>query len=218
MSRLLSFVRKMVGASVGADGRSGYAPKPLAGEHGKFMRGDATWQNVPGGGDVLIANNGAEWANKTARDAFAPNVNLRQVQEITDQILAESGHVLFNGISGDRATSQLVGSNVGTNDFTLRAKVRIPTANPSSAAGIATLSSSSTTTAGYAFGVYVGTTGKLTAILYGATVSDLRLKAVTANAVTTWGGKLVTVSVTRSGSTLKWYVDDTEVAMDADTT
>lgn len=38
--------RAMVGATGAADGTAGTTPKPLAGENGKFLRGDGTWQPI----------------------------------------------------------------------------------------------------------------------------------------------------------------------------
>lgn len=37
----------LVGATASAAGTAGYAPKPNAGDQGKFLRGDATWQALP---------------------------------------------------------------------------------------------------------------------------------------------------------------------------
>lgn len=37
----------LAGATASAAGTAGYAPKPSAGDQGKFLRGDATWQSLP---------------------------------------------------------------------------------------------------------------------------------------------------------------------------
>jgi hypothetical protein len=43
----LSSLKNMGGASSGAAGSAGFAPAPAAGDNLKFLRGDATWQNIP---------------------------------------------------------------------------------------------------------------------------------------------------------------------------
>ena len=40
---------EMTGATSGADGTGGTVPAPVAGDEGKFLRGDATWQEAGGG-------------------------------------------------------------------------------------------------------------------------------------------------------------------------
>ena len=37
----------MTGASAGTDGASGLAPKPLAGDEGKYLKGNGTWADAP---------------------------------------------------------------------------------------------------------------------------------------------------------------------------
>lgn len=57
----------MVGDS-GAGGTKGLVGAPAAGDSGKFWRGDATWASIPGGGDMLAANNLSDVASaSTAR-------------------------------------------------------------------------------------------------------------------------------------------------------
>lgn len=41
----ISGFSEMVGATASADGASGLVPQPLAGDEGKFLRGDGTWAN-----------------------------------------------------------------------------------------------------------------------------------------------------------------------------
>ena len=42
-----AMISVMEGATVSADGASGLVPKPLAGDHDKFLKGDGTWGGVP---------------------------------------------------------------------------------------------------------------------------------------------------------------------------
>lgn len=43
-------VSTMTGATADTDGAAGLVPAPKAGQHGKFLRGDGTWADVPQGG------------------------------------------------------------------------------------------------------------------------------------------------------------------------
>lgn len=42
----------MTGATASADGASGLVPQPLAGDEGKFLKGDGTWATIPGVADI----------------------------------------------------------------------------------------------------------------------------------------------------------------------
>lgn len=44
----LSQIRNMGGATANAGGSAGFAPAPAAGDNTKYLRGDATWQAIPG--------------------------------------------------------------------------------------------------------------------------------------------------------------------------
>lgn len=43
---------EMTGATSEADGTGGTVPAPVAGDEGKFLRGDGSWQTVAGGGEA----------------------------------------------------------------------------------------------------------------------------------------------------------------------
>lgn len=47
-SKKLSQIKNMGGASSLAAGSAGFAPAPAAGDNTKYLRGDATWQAIPG--------------------------------------------------------------------------------------------------------------------------------------------------------------------------
>lgn len=55
----------MVGDS-GSGGSKGLVPAPATGDATKFLRGDATWQTIPGGGDALTANPLSQFAATTS--------------------------------------------------------------------------------------------------------------------------------------------------------
>lgn len=42
----------MTGATASTDGTSGLVPQPLAGDEGKFLKGDGTWVTIPGVADI----------------------------------------------------------------------------------------------------------------------------------------------------------------------
>lgn len=43
----------MTGATASSDGAAGYAPRPVIGDETKFLRGDGTWTDVPGGESLV---------------------------------------------------------------------------------------------------------------------------------------------------------------------
>lgn len=55
----------MVGDS-GAGGSKGLVPAPTTGDATKYLRGDATWQTIPGGGDALTTNPLSQFAATTS--------------------------------------------------------------------------------------------------------------------------------------------------------
>lgn len=55
----------MVGDS-GAGGTKGLVPAPATGDASKFLKGDATWAAIPGGGDALVANPLSQFAATTS--------------------------------------------------------------------------------------------------------------------------------------------------------
>jgi hypothetical protein len=50
----------------GSGGSKGLVPAPTTGDATKFLRGDATWQTIPGGGDALVANPLSQFAATTS--------------------------------------------------------------------------------------------------------------------------------------------------------
>lgn len=53
----------MTGASAGIAGVSGLVPQPSAGDEGKFLRGDGTWQTISSGGSTDVQINGSSITN-----------------------------------------------------------------------------------------------------------------------------------------------------------
>lgn len=50
----------------GAGGTKGLVPAPVSGDSTKFLKGDATWASIPGGGDALVANPLSQFASTTS--------------------------------------------------------------------------------------------------------------------------------------------------------
>lgn len=60
-----ALLNAMVGDS-GSGGTKGLVPAPVAGDSTKFLRGDGTFQTIPGGGDALTSGNLSQFAATTS--------------------------------------------------------------------------------------------------------------------------------------------------------
>lgn len=87
-TQLTTLVNPFVGDS-GAGGTKGLVPAPGVGDATKFLRGDATFVTIPGGGDMLAANNLSDVAS--AASAFV-NIKQAATQAVTGVVeLASAG-------------------------------------------------------------------------------------------------------------------------------
>jgi len=120
--------------------------------------------------------------------------------------------VTFDGAtSGTRITSTLTGQNIGTGDMSMWNRFRVFTTTGTTRY-IASLSSSSTTSdQARACLLYINSIGGLVFYLYGATVSDFRYGTI-AGFQTAYSGQVVDVVVTRTGATLKIYINGIDTA------
>jgi len=120
--------------------------------------------------------------------------------------------VNFDGAtSGTRITSTLTGQNIGTGDMSMWNRFRVFTTTGTTRY-IASLSSSSTTAdQARACLLYINSIGGLVFYLYGATVSDFRYGTI-AGFQTSYSGQVVDVVVTRTGATLKIYINGIDTA------
>jgi hypothetical protein len=102
---------------------------------------------------------------------------------------------------------------LGTGDFSLWSRFRVPTSIPSGQfPGICSLSSSSTTASvANAFRVLLTDSGSLQLQRYGATTSDFR-SATISGFRASFSGQITDFVVTRSGNTVKIYINDTDTA------
>ena len=120
--------------------------------------------------------------------------------------------VAFDGAtSGTRIVSTLTSQNIGTGDMSMWNRFRVFTTTGTTRY-IASLSSSSTSAdQARACILYINSIGGLVFYLYGATTSDFR-SATIAGFQTLYSGQVVDIVVTRTGATLKIYINGTDTA------
>lgn len=120
----------------------------------------------------------------------------------------------FDGATSDsRITSNLTGQNIGTGDFSIWARFRVPSTVNSINRSIVGISTSATTPL-QAESIHLflaGNAGELAVRLYGATTSDLR-QATINSFLSTFTGQVVDIVVTRTGATLKIYVNGVDTS------
>lgn len=121
--------------------------------------------------------------------------------------------VSFDGATAStRISSTLTGQNIGTGAFSVWSRFRVPTSIPASQfPGILCLSdSNSTASRANAVRIFIDT-GVLVVQRYGATTSDSRNANISGFA-TSYAGQVVDLVVTRTGTTLKVYINGTDTA------
>lgn len=120
--------------------------------------------------------------------------------------------VTFDGsTSGTRIVSTLTSQNIGTGDMSMWNRFRVFTTTGTNRY-IAALSSSSTSAdQARSCILYINASGGLVFWLYGATTSDFRIATV-AGFQTSYSGQVVDIVVTRTGATLKVYINGTDTA------
>jgi hypothetical protein len=110
--------------------------------------------------------------------------------------------LVFDGTAGSGAT---LASAIGTSDVTFAAWMDVPSSNPSLLVAYYVATGNAwkpNDCAGY-----INTDGTLAFQLRGTLVGDTRIATVTANAVSTWGGKRILFTVRRTGTTLSIEVN-----------
>ena len=123
------------------------------------------------------------------------------VKSSLDARAARQG-LVFDGTAGSAAT---LASAIGTSDVTFAAWMDIPSSNPSLL--VAYYLSTGSAWKPNDCGAYINTDGTLNFQLRGTLVGDTRVATVTANAVSTWGGKRILFTVRRTGATLSIEVN-----------
>lgn len=101
---------------------------------------------------------------------------------------------------------------LGTGDFSIWSRFRVPASAVSGNAGVFFISDTDgNSTRANAFLVYITSGNALQIQRYGATTSDLRLGTI-ASFRSTYSGQVVDLVITRSGATLKVYINGTDTA------
>ena len=122
--------------------------------------------------------------------------------------------VTFDGATAStRITSTLTGQNIGTGDFSVWARFRVPASVNAVNRGLVALTSNATATAQAesAHLFLAANAGELALRLYGATTSDIR-QATINGFLAAYTGQVVDVVVTRTGTTFKIYINGTDTA------
>jgi hypothetical protein len=121
----------------------------------------------------------------------------------------------FDGATANtRIYATLTGQTIGTGDFSLRVKFRVPAANPSVDCGVVGLSSNSGSGGGVrSVAGIINTSGLFYFSIYGDPASNVRNAVMVGNLVTTYGGQVVEVVFTRSGTTIALYINGASVSL-----
>lgn len=159
-------------------------------------------------------------SNVTLGDALADVVTVNgsltaRNGELASSIRAAASDyagVAFDGVtSGTRVVSTLTNQNIGTGDMSIWNRFKVFTTTGTTRY-IASLSSSSTAAdQARACLLYINSTGGLTFYLYGATVTDFRYATVS-GFQNSYSGQVVDIVVTRTGATLKIYINGTDTS------
>lgn len=128
----------------------------------------------------------------------------------TDRALmhAPAGLYFDGATPSTRVYATLTGQTIGTGDFSLRVKFRVPTTNPAGYKGVIGLSSSSTSVGvANALAGTINPSGAFYFTIYGASTSDIRAATLNSNLVTNYGGQVVEAVFTRTGTTVAIYLN-----------
>lgn len=120
--------------------------------------------------------------------------------------------VAFDGAtSGTRVVSTLTSQNIGAGDMSMWNRFKVFTTTGTTRY-ITSLSSSSTAAdQARACLLYINSTGGLVFYLYGATVTDFRYATIS-GFQSSYSGHVVDIVVTRTGATLKIYINGTDTS------
>lgn len=123
----------------------------------------------------------------------------------------EAGVQINTAVSSSYVTSSMLA--IGSMDFSVHVRVRMPDAWPASDSGLWTLTSATGSIAVSGVGAFVTSAGQLRVILYGSTSGDTRTLTVDNEWINNWLGKTVDLTFVRSatGSTFKIYLNGGEL-------
>jgi len=161
----------------------------------------SVYDRTPNYNNGSLVGNGVRWSKQVG---VAPPVATVSTTPIDQQ---DRGY----GWDGVQTSSYIGGlsQQLGTDPFTVHVRVRYPSANPTTQAGIFTLTTANGSIAVLGCGLYVATDGTLQFLRYGSTGSDTRVANVTAAQMSSYAGVPVNLTITRSGTNLAMYVNGT---------
>ena len=156
-------------------------------------------------------------ANKDGTDFTNPatwrlGLDVVSTNETRRQGTMDYAAVAFDGATAStRITSAC--QAIGTGDFSVWSRFRVPTSIPSGQfPGILSLTDSSTTTSrANALRLVMTDSGSLQVSRFGVTTSDVRTASIVGFRAA-YSGQVVDIAVTRTGATLKVYINGTDTA------
>jgi hypothetical protein len=122
---------------------------------------------------------------------------------------SQAGGLYFDGVTASSRVYHTLNQDIGTSDFSMYARVMVPTSNPGASAVIVGVSSANTTPiAALGSYMYISTTGALITRVFGATGSDY-IRSEYNNFITNYGGKIVDLVMVRNtaASTMTLYIN-----------
>lgn len=137
-----------------------------------------------------------------ATNNIQPQIN---IEATVRTARAQAGSLFFDGAtSGTRVYSTLTGYSIGTNDFSVRIVLKVPTIENPNGQGLLVLSGANTAQDANGFGVRIAIGGDLAVALTGATGAD-RIQKRWSAWRSTYAGQVVSLVITRSGTNLVVY-------------
>lgn len=90
------------GATAGTAGSKGLVPQPVAGDEGKYLRGDGTWAVVAGGGGGGGAPSDADYLVRTANGSLS-----------AERVVTDTATISFDWATAGQARANIVTNSVG---------------------------------------------------------------------------------------------------------
>jgi len=163
---------------------------------------------------IPIWQNSASTTRKISRTELFNGPAVGGIGSAIRAAASDYAAVAFDGATAStRITSTLTGQNIGTGDFSVWARFRVPASVNAVNRGLVALTSNATATAQAesAHLFLAANAGELALRLYGATTSDIR-QATINGFLAAYTGQVVDVVVTRTGTTVKIYINGTDTA------
>ena len=202
----------------GGTGLPGASTQVIFNDGGSNLAGDAgmTYNKTT---DTMSLVNLILSGNTTLGDAQADTSTINgqltaRQGEFPSAVRAAASDYAAVNFDGATASTRIAApcQALGTGDFSLWSRFRVPTSNPSGNAGVLLLSDTDgNSTRPNAFFVYITSAGILQTQRYGSTTSDNRLATISGFR-SAYSGQVVDLVITRSGNTLKIYINGADTA------